>query len=117
MRASKSIVAALLGLMLAAFAQQPRPVQQPNSPLTPQVVKFESTTQLVVVNISVKDKDGKPIENLRPSDFTVSEDGKPQQVKIFEYQRLEETPLPALYTPGGCERQAASSSTRSSTKR
>ena len=95
MRTSKSIVAALLGLMLAAFAQQPRPAaQQTNAPLTQTVVKFEATTQLVVVNVSVKDKDGKPIENLKPSDFTVSEDGKPQAVKIFEYQRLEETPLP-----------------------
>jgi VWFA-related protein len=93
MRTSKSLVAALLGLMLAAFAQQPRPAQQPNAPLTQTVIKFETTTQLVVVNVSVKDKDGKPIENLKPSDFTVTEDGKPQVVKVFEYQRLEETPL------------------------
>ncbi len=93
MRTSKSLVAALLGLMLAAFAQQPRPAQQPNAPLTQTVIKFETTTQLVVVNVSVKNKDGKPIENLKPSDFTVTEDGKPQVVKVFEYQRLEETPL------------------------
>jgi VWFA-related protein len=93
MRTSKSIVAALLAWMLAASAQQPQPSQQPNAPLTQQTYKFEATTQLVIVNVSVKDKDGKPIENLKPSDFTVSEDGKPQQVKIFEYQRLEETPL------------------------
>ena len=87
MRTSKSIVAAFVVWMLTASAQQP------NAPLGQPVIKFETTTQLVVVNVSVKDKDGKAIENLKPSDFTVSEDGKPQVVKVFEYQRLEETPL------------------------
>lgn len=87
MRMSRSIVAALLAWMLAASAQQQ------NAPLTPQTYKFEATTQLVIINVSAKDKDGKPIEKLKPSDFTLSEDGKPQQIKVFEYQRLEETPL------------------------
>ncbi len=93
MRKSRSIFAALLVWLLAASAQQPAPQQQ-NAPLTPQVYKFETTTQLVIVNVSVKDKNGKPIENLKPSDFTVTEDGKPQEIKVFEYQQLEETPLP-----------------------
>ncbi|MGA2723125.1 MAG: VWA domain-containing protein [Bryobacteraceae bacterium] len=57
--------------------------------------KFEATTQLVVVNISAKDKDGNPIKGLKPTDFTVTEDGKPQSIKVFEYQELEETPAPA----------------------
>ena len=57
--------------------------------------KFEATTQLVVVNISAKDKDGNPIKGLKPADFTVTEDGKPQSIKVFEYQELEETPAPA----------------------
>ncbi len=57
--------------------------------------RFEATTQLVVVNIAVKDKAGAPVENLAASDFSVTEDGKPQSIKIFEYQRLDETPLPA----------------------
>jgi VWFA-related protein len=61
-------------------------------------VKFESTTQLVVVNVSAKTKSGEPLENLKASDFTVTEDGKTQQIKVFEFQRLEEdaTPAPAL---------------------
>jgi VWFA-related protein len=58
-------------------------------------VKFESTTQLVVVNVSAKTKSGEPLENLKASDFTVTEDGKPQQIKVFEYQRLEDAALPA----------------------
>ena len=52
------------------------------------------TTNLVIVNVDVRDKDGKPIEGLRPSDFTVLEDGKPQKISVFEYQRLETAPAP-----------------------
>ena len=60
-----------------------------------QGVKFQSTTQLVVVNVAAKTKSGEPIENLKASDFTVTEDGKPQQIRVFEYQRLESEALPA----------------------
>jgi VWFA-related protein len=96
MRTTKTIFATCLAWILAASAQQQTPVQQqPNAPLQKQTYKFETTTQLVVVNVSAKDKNGKPIENLKASDFTITEDGKPQQIKVFEYQRLEEEALPA----------------------
>jgi VWFA-related protein len=59
---------------------------------------FKSTTQLVVETVNVKDKNGKPVEGLTANDFTVTEDGVPQAIKFFEYQRFEETvdaaPLP-----------------------
>ncbi|MCL6545251.1 MAG: VWA domain-containing protein [Bryobacteraceae bacterium] len=88
----------LMALVLAALAQQgdrqPSAKQELNAPLLKPTVKFETTTQLVIVNVVVKDKDGRPIENLKASDFTVFEDGKPQQIKVFEYQRLEDAPLP-----------------------
>src|SRR5215468_10525528 len=58
-----------------------------------QQVKFSSTSQLVVVNVSAKDKTGNPVANLQASDFTVTEDGRPQQIKVFEFQRLDDTPL------------------------
>jgi VWFA-related protein len=57
--------------------------------------KFEVTTQLVVVNVAVRDKNGKPLEGLTASDFRITEDGKPQQIRIFEYQRLEDETMPA----------------------
>jgi VWFA-related protein len=61
--------------------------------------KFEATTQLVVVNVSVKGKDGEPVDNLKASDFVLLEDGKPQQLKVFEYQRLEDAVLPETTPP------------------
>ena len=58
-------------------------------------VKFEATSQLVVLNVAARDKSGNGIEGLKASDFTVTEDGKAQQIKVFEFQRLEDTVLPA----------------------
>jgi VWFA-related protein len=57
-------------------------------------VRFSSSTNLVVVDVTVKDKSGKAIEGLKTSDFTVLEDGKPQKVVVFEAQKLSIDPLP-----------------------
>lgn len=68
-------------------------------PALPQATyKFETTTRLVVVNVSVKDRDGRPVAGLTAGDFAVTEDGKPQQIKVFEFQKLEDAPAmtPAL---------------------
>lgn len=81
--------AALTVAVLLANAQTPLPVRE-------REFKFESTSNLVVVNISVKDKDGKPIEGLKETDFSITEDGKPQQIRVLEYQRLQDAPLPDL---------------------
>jgi len=83
-------------LISAAFTQQ-KPGsagQTMNAPLARPTVKFETTTQLVIVNVFVKDKDGRPVEGLTASDFSVFEDGKPQQIKVFEFQRVEDNQLP-----------------------
>lgn len=62
---------------------------------------FSSNTNLVVVDVSVKDKSGNVIPNLTKNDFEVLEDGKPQQVSVFEFQRLDSDdiqrkPVPAI---------------------
>ena len=41
-----------------------------------------------------KDKNGKAVEGLKPEDFTVLEDGKPQKISVFEYQRISTDPEP-----------------------
>ncbi len=78
----RAIVATLLSGLLLASAQ--------NEPVPRGGFKFETTTQLVVANVEVKDKSGNPIEGLKASDFTISEDGKAQKIAVFEFQRLEE---------------------------
>ena len=55
---------------------------------------FSDTVQLVVIDVFAKDKNGNPIEGLKPEDFTVTEDGKPQKITTFQYQALQNDPEP-----------------------
>jgi VWFA-related protein len=61
---------------------------------------FTSDVHLVIIDIGVKDKSGKVIPDLKKGDFTVMEDGKPQQVSVFEFQKLDSdeplAPVPAV---------------------
>jgi len=60
---------------------------------TPQAT-FRTTTRLIVQTVTVKDKEGKVIEGLTAKDFTVTEDGQPQDIAFVEFQRLQGTPGP-----------------------
>ena len=55
---------------------------------------FQTSTQLVVETVSVKDKAGNPLDSLTSKDFTVTEDGVPQTIKFFETQKLPVAPDP-----------------------
>src|ERR1700704_5130899 len=79
------IVSALVCIALMA------PAQEPQKEFT-----FKASSNLVIVNVEVKDKSGKALEGLKKTDFVVTEDGKPQQVAVFEYQKLTETAAPPL---------------------
>ena len=51
----------------------------------------------MIIDANVRDKSGKVIPDLKKSDFTLLEDGKPQTISVFEFQRLEgDTLLPAV---------------------
>src|SRR5262249_4499270 len=47
-----------------------------------------------IVDVTVKDKNGKSIENLKAEDFSVLEDGKLQKLALFEPQKLSVDPRP-----------------------
>ncbi|HTC35448.1 MAG TPA: VWA domain-containing protein, partial [Bryobacteraceae bacterium] len=60
---------------------------------------FKTNTNLVIVNVTVRDKSGKAIENLKKDQFTLLEDGKPQQIAVFDLQRLNGETLPSIEAP------------------
>jgi VWFA-related protein len=51
---------------------------------TQQEPTFRSRTDLVELDVSVLDKNRRPVQGLEKSAFTVLEDGKPQEISLFE---------------------------------
>jgi len=49
---------------------------------------FRGGTRLIVQTVSVKGKDGRPIEGLTAKDFVIVEDGVAQEISFVEFQRL-----------------------------
>src|SRR5580698_3102616 len=60
---------------------------------------FRTNTNLVIINVAIKDKNGKAIEDLKKDQFTLLEDGKPQQISVFELQHLNGETLPTIEAP------------------
>jgi VWFA-related protein len=113
-------IALLSVLLLPLFGQQPAaqaepapavlppgpppavpaaPVAPPQQGATQQSSRrptFSLTTSVVIVNVSVLDRSGKPIENLTKDDFQLFEDGKPQTLQAVELERLGTKPMPAF---------------------
>ena len=83
---------ALCALVVAA--QQPGPPPPPppangsqaNPPQSSGTIK--SQTEVVIEEVTVKDKDGNPIKGLTPKDFILTEDGVPQTISFVEYQEI-----------------------------
>ncbi len=50
---------------------------------------FRSKSELVLVNVTVRDRDGNPVRDLKREDFTLLEDNKPQQVVSFDQENTD----------------------------
>ncbi len=87
-------------LLLPSRAQQPAPQSKAAQTKTAQTKEtaasqddgkplvFTTSSRLVVVDVTVKDKSGNTINGLKQSDFGVFEDGQKQKVDVFEPQVL-----------------------------
>src|ERR1039457_935172 len=101
-----------IGLIFVLLAGAQQPVQTPvPAPQTAAagIVKFQANTQLVIETVTVKDKNGKPVEGLTAKDFTITEDGVAQTISFCEFQQLDDAAgdvSQPIAGPGG-ERAAA----------
>lgn len=63
-----------------------------------QEVTFKTETKLVIVNVSVKGKDGKPLTTLKKEDVEIYEDGVKQNLAVFELEQLSNDVLAPVAT-------------------
>src|SRR5271155_5831957 len=49
-------------------------------------------SDLVLVNVTVRDKNGKFVEGLKPENFTILEDNKPQKILSFDVENVDAIP-------------------------
>ena len=62
-----------------------------SSPKAQQPSVFRSGTELVLVNVVVRDKSGAVVRNLSRDDFAVTEDDKAQAITSFDFEDLDST--------------------------
>ena len=102
MRTLASVVGTLVvGASLLAQSQPP-PVQAPPAQTqgTPQQQPpvFRSGVDVIRLDVSVLDKDRRPVRGLGPDNFTVVENGKPQRiVAVTEVAAAEQDPTPSAW--------------------
>jgi len=68
---------------------QSQPAAPPEAPQRPQY-RMRITSELVLVNVVARDKKGNLIRGLKKEDFTVTEDGKRQQISTFDFENVDE---------------------------
>ena len=88
-------VVAAAGVVSSAallFAQQAQPPQQPVPPPQPQAPVFRAGVELVALDVTVVDRDGKPVTGLKPEDFVVTLSGQVRPVRTFDYATFGAAP-------------------------
>jgi VWFA-related protein len=86
LRRRLGISAFIAGLAALVSAQQPTQDQRQT---------FRSRVTVVPVDVRVIDRDGRPVTDLKREDFTLQEDGVPQQIVHFSFQQLTAGAKPA----------------------
>jgi VWFA-related protein len=82
---------ALQLLLLLGFTVPSSPLPSQTAPQDDSARQvFKTNAQIVLLDVVVTGKNGRPVPGLRKEDFLVSEDGHPQTITSFE----EETPAP-----------------------
>ena len=79
----KGLAAAVAVALGVALVGAPASAQDPQQP--PRTPTFRSSVDLVPVDVSVLDKNGRPVDDLTASDFTLEVDGKPRRIASAQF--------------------------------
>jgi VWFA-related protein len=105
---------ALIAMALLVVNAVPLARSQDASPSRPSAYGVHVTSELVLVNVVVRDRKGNLVRGLKKEDFTVTEDGKRQNVSTFDFENVDEFPtagpnestVAGATAPGGLLRPA-----------
>ena len=76
-----------LAVLLAIALSSPLPAQDQNKDQGEYTFRVQS--ELILVNATVRDKNGNFVTGLKPTDFTILEDNKPQKVVSFDLENVD----------------------------
>ncbi|MBV9181178.1 MAG: VWA domain-containing protein [Acidobacteria bacterium] len=68
---------------------------------------FHAQSDLVLVNVTVRDKKGNFVRNLKPEDFTILEDNQPQKIVSFDLENIDAGLSQAVTQAGPMPEKAA----------
>src|SRR5689334_4996477 len=100
MRAMRVLIAALLiaALPSLVLTQAPQAPSAPQAPQAPQPPVFRAGVELVTVDVTALDSNGRQVMDLGAADFQVEIDGDRRQVASAEYVRSVD-PLRVIGAP------------------
>ena len=87
LRMTACLLCPLVFSTIAACAQD----QTGSSQATPGAFTMKVQSDIVLTNVVVRDKKtGEVVKDLKPSDFTVLENNKPQKIESFDYENVDQ---------------------------
>jgi VWFA-related protein len=108
-----------LGLLLLLFFCSPifPQSQKAKKEASPAQSVYSVKVNAIVVSATVTDKAGNPVTDLKPSDFKVYDDGKPQSIQTFALESIDPPELEETEVPDSSPKRAETKVPGSSPKR
>src|SRR5437588_12096405 len=81
MKSSYRVVCLCVSAIALSFAPASYAQQNPTAP--PQGAAIRKTSEEVLLDAVVRDKKGRPVNNLKPADFQIFDNGEPKKIIAF----------------------------------